>query len=109
MGMQNATIAKISGSRIRTTHATGMMTDIGIELGRELFGRVHPSRRLEADRRKLRIHLRLVGTFVAGGGAGAIGLSRFGFVFALLLSAVLLALSAPSLLGRRGRTRTRPQ
>ncbi|MFD2813629.1 YoaK family protein [Paracoccus aerius] len=31
MGMQNATITKISGARIRTTHATGMITDIGIE------------------------------------------------------------------------------
>ncbi|WP_254368350.1 YoaK family protein, partial [Paracoccus sp. Z118] len=50
MGMQNATITKISGARIRTTHATGMITDIGIELGREVFGRAHPSRRIAADR-----------------------------------------------------------
>lgn len=109
MGMQNATITKISGARIRTTYATGMVTDIGIELERELFGRIYPWRRLKADHRKLRIYLRLVGTFVAGGVLGAIGFSRFGFIFALLLPAVLLALSVPSLLRRRGRTRTRPQ
>src|SRR5690606_3780364 len=60
MGMQNATITKISGARIRTTHATGMITDIGIELGREVFGRAYPRRGLAAERTKLRIHLRLV-------------------------------------------------
>lgn len=109
MGMQNATITKISGARIRTTHATGMITDIGIELGREVFGRVHPARRLAADRTKLRILLQLVGTFVAGGMAGALGFARFGFVFALPLAAVLLGLSLPSLLGRgRGRGARRP-
>ena len=101
MGMQNATITKISGARIRTTHATGMITDIGIELGRALFGRAWPARRLAADRKKLAIHLQLVGTFVAGGVVGALGFSRLGFVFALVLSGVLLALSLPSLLGQR--------
>jgi uncharacterized membrane protein YoaK (UPF0700 family) len=39
MGLQNATITKISGARIRTTHVTGMVTDIGIELGRSAYGR----------------------------------------------------------------------
>ena len=34
MGLQNATITKLSGARIRTTHLTGMVTDIGIELGK---------------------------------------------------------------------------
>jgi uncharacterized membrane protein YoaK (UPF0700 family) len=100
MGMQNATITKISGTRIRTTHATGMITDIGIELGREFFGRTWMTRRVAADRKKLRIHLQLVGVFVAGGIVGAVGFSRLGFPFALVLSGVLLALSLPSLLGR---------
>lgn len=31
MGLQNATITKISGSVIRTTHITGVITDLGIE------------------------------------------------------------------------------
>lgn len=103
MGMQNATITKISGARIRTTHATGMITDIGIELGREVFGRTYRGRGLAAERKKLRIHLQLVGTFVAGGVVGAIGFTKFGFVFSLLLAAVLLALSVPSLSSRRRR------
>jgi uncharacterized membrane protein YoaK (UPF0700 family)/anti-anti-sigma regulatory factor len=32
MGLQNATITNISGSVIRTTHVTGVVTDLGIEL-----------------------------------------------------------------------------
>jgi uncharacterized membrane protein YoaK (UPF0700 family) len=31
MGLQNATITKISGNVIRTTHLTGVMTDLGLE------------------------------------------------------------------------------
>lgn len=31
MGLQNATITKISGSVVRTTHVTGVITDLGIE------------------------------------------------------------------------------
>ena len=103
MGMQNATITKISGARLRTTHATGMITDIGIELGRAAFRRAHPGGGRGADRARLAIHLQLVGTFVAGGLAGAIGFSRLGFAFALLPAAILLALSVPALWRRQGR------
>jgi len=31
MGLQNATITKISGSVVRTTHLTGVITDLGLE------------------------------------------------------------------------------
>ena len=34
MGLQNALVSKISSSQIRTTHMTGIVTDIGIELGK---------------------------------------------------------------------------
>ncbi|WP_175108596.1 YoaK family protein, partial [Pararobbsia alpina] len=37
MGLQNAMITKISKSEIRTTHMTGLVTDIGIELGKSLY------------------------------------------------------------------------
>ncbi len=58
MGLQNATITKISGARIRTTHLTGMITDIGIELGKLTYGVMarllnHPP--LPRDGRKLAI------------------------------------------------------
>ncbi len=34
MGLQNATITSISGGVVRTTHVTGVVTDLGIELAR---------------------------------------------------------------------------
>lgn len=101
MGMQNATITKISGARIRTTHATGMITDVGIECGRALFGWTMPDSAVAADRRKLRILLRLVGAFLLGGIVGAVGYGRIGFFFSLPLALVLLGLSLPTLLARR--------
>src|SRR5258705_144359 len=33
MGLQNAVVSKLSLAEIRTTHVTGIVTDIGIELG----------------------------------------------------------------------------
>ena len=95
MGMQNATITKISGARIRTTHVTGMVTDIGIEIGRGVFGLLGTG--VAIDRQKLRILLRLVGAFVGGGVVGALGFGHLGFPFSLPLAAVLLALSLPAL------------
>ena len=39
MGLQNGLITKISHADIRTTHMTGIITDLGIETGRLLFGK----------------------------------------------------------------------
>ena len=56
MGLQNAVISNISGAAVRTTHLTGVITDLGIELGRLLYWnrrRGPPVERVVADRRKL--------------------------------------------------------
>lgn len=37
MGLQNATITRISGSIVRTTHVTGIITDLGLELVQFLY------------------------------------------------------------------------
>ena len=37
MGLQNATVTKMSSSQIRTTHMTGVVTDLGIEMGKMLY------------------------------------------------------------------------
>jgi uncharacterized membrane protein YoaK (UPF0700 family) len=37
MGMQNALVTKISNSVVRTTHLTGLFTDLGIELSQLFF------------------------------------------------------------------------
>ena len=37
MGLQNAVVTKLSGGVVRTTHLTGTVTDLGIELGKLLY------------------------------------------------------------------------
>lgn len=95
MGLQNAIITKLSNSVIRTTHVTGMVTDIGIALGRIAF---HLSARtgspLEPERATLRLLASLVGLFFVGGVTGAVGFKQVGFFFTLPLAAVLLLLAA---------------
>ena len=87
MGLQNAVITKISRAEIRTTHVTGLVTDIGIELGKLLYvNRTGPLAPVRANRERLRIHLLLVGSFLAGGVAGALGFKAAGFVTAVPLA-----------------------
>ncbi|MEI2686472.1 MAG: YoaK family protein [Cypionkella sp.] len=93
MGLQNATITKLSGARIRTTHATGMITDVGIELGRAAYGAAYADPDLHVDRRKLSILTQLLGTFLIGGVIGAFGYGHFGYSFSLPLAAILLTLA----------------
>ena len=94
MGLQNAVITKISRAEIRTTHVTGLVTDIGIELGKLVY--INPATDAEpvlANRQKLRIHSLLVGCFLVGGFAGAIGFKLLGFVTTVPLAIGLCLLA----------------
>jgi uncharacterized membrane protein YoaK (UPF0700 family) len=93
MGLQNAVITKISQAEIRTTHVTGLVTDLGIELGKALypnFSADHPAVRANADR--MRTHGLLIGMFLFGGLMGALGFRWVGYVTTLPLAALLLLL-----------------
>lgn len=105
MGMQNATITKISGARIRTTHCTGIVTDIGIELGRAAFRHFNPGTPVAFDRAKLGLLALLIVAFVLGGLTGALGYGHAGFLFSLPLGLTLLALAMPGLRRRGPRIR----
>lgn len=104
MGLQNATITKISGARIRTTHLTGMVTDMGIELGKLAYlgmARLLSHPPIPVDRRKLAILLPIVSMFFFGGLVGALGFKHLGHAFALPIAALLLAVASPQLQARR--------
>nr|WP_295080463.1 YoaK family protein [uncultured Roseateles sp.] len=99
MGLQNALITKISKAEIRTTHVTGLLTDLGLELGRLLYWNLGPQlEQVRADRRRLRIHATLVLAFFVGGLSGALGFKHAGFIATLPLAAALLVLALASLL-----------
>ncbi|WP_337270762.1 YoaK family protein [Oryzifoliimicrobium ureilyticus] len=74
MGLQNATVTRISNARVRTTHVSGMATDIGIELGIAID--IHRGKAEELDaienRAKLRLHLYTILSFLAGGIIGVL-------------------------------------
>ncbi|RIX79920.1 YoaK family protein [Acidovorax cavernicola] len=100
MGLQNAVASKTSGGSTRTTHMTGNITDVGIELGKMLYwNRRAPSTPLPVrhDRGRLRRCGGLVGMFVLGGTVGALGFKHVGFICVVPLAALLLALSIPPL------------
>ncbi|WP_101047868.1 YoaK family protein [Macromonas nakdongensis] len=93
MGLQNAVITKISRAEIRTTHLTGLVTDLGLELGKLLYVNRHPEHTpVRANRDKLRLQSRLVGGFFIGALAGAWGFKHLGYVSTLPLTGLLLLL-----------------
>jgi uncharacterized membrane protein YoaK (UPF0700 family) len=97
MGLQNAIITKISNAEIRTTHITGMVTDIGIELGKLIYvnrSALPDQEPVRANRERLRINALLVGCFLVGSAIGAFGFSHFGFRSTVPLAALLMLLAA---------------
>ncbi len=97
MGLQNAVITKISHAVIRTTHVTGIVTDIGIELGKYVYVNRHQipgEPRVMADRKRLRVLTMLLVAFLAGGVIGALGFRAIGYSATIPLALVLLALAA---------------
>jgi len=94
MGLQNAVITKVSHAEIRTTHVTGLLTDIGIELGKMLyFNRSQLPTKVMANRAKLRIHSLLVGSFFGGALLGAFGFKAYGYVATIPLAVLLIFLT----------------
>ncbi len=94
MGLQNATTTMISRTRVRTTHVSGMATDIGIEIASLFFGSA--ARRLALP--KLRLHGTTILTFAAGGVLGTLVYAAIGAWLFGATAAVLLAVSVPEIL-----------
>lgn len=93
MGLQNAVITKISHAEIRTTHVTGLVTDLGIELGKLLYiNGLKDGAPVMANRKKLRLHIKLITSFFVGGLIGAVGFKTVGFITTVPLSVLLLVL-----------------
>lgn len=69
-GLQNAMATTYSGSVVRTTHLSGMFTDLGIFLGHALRG-------LPVDKLRMRLCLIIISAFLCGGVAGAFAFQRF--------------------------------
>ena len=114
MGLQNAVITKLSHAEVRTTHVTGVVTDLGIELGKLAYwnwgDKTLPARPpVRADRRRLVILLTLVLCFFGGGVVGALGFRHLGYAATLPLALLLVVLAGvPAIDDLRVRMRRRP-
>ncbi|MFC0349013.1 YoaK family protein [Undibacterium danionis] len=97
MGLQNALITKISHAEIRTTHITGLVTDIGIELGKMLYwnrNQTHTEEmKVVVNRHKLKLHCQLVLSFAIGAVMGAAGFKYLGFIASVPLALALTSLA----------------
>ncbi|MCI5041426.1 MAG: DUF1275 domain-containing protein [Donghicola eburneus] len=99
MGLQNAVTTMISKARVRTTHVSGMATDIGVELAAVM---ARGAARTEAMP-KLKLHGLTLVSFAVGGVAGALLYGLVGAWLFLGVAGLLLALAIPEVLrSRRG-------
>lgn len=85
-GLQNALATTYSGAIIRTTHLTGIFTDLGIMLGAFVRGEAF-------DRRKAILFLVIITGFVLGGTFGGVLFTSYGFKSLLVPGCICLLLA----------------
>jgi uncharacterized membrane protein YoaK (UPF0700 family) len=100
MGLQNALITKVAKAEIRTTHVTGMVTDLGIELGKLFYWNrdaTPGAAKVLANRKKIRAHAAIFLAFLGGALSGAFGFKAIGYYAVLPLSFALFMITLPHL------------
>ncbi len=85
-GLQNAMTTSYSGAVVRTSHVSGMFTDLGIALG-------HALRRAPVQRRRLVLCAVVIAGFLAGGLAAALLFARVAYAALSLPVALTVALA----------------
>jgi uncharacterized membrane protein YoaK (UPF0700 family) len=102
MGLQNAMVTKISQAEVRTTHMTGVITDLGIDLGRLLYWNRTPDTpaapMVRANRDRLHLHALLLACFAGGGLGGALAFQALGFYATVPIALLLAGMAAVPIL-----------
>lgn len=89
MGLQNALVTRISNSSVRTTHLTGLFTDLGIELSQLFFYKLAEQKQQLLASIKLR--LTIITFFFSGGVSCGVLFSFIQMKTLLVAAAVLVA------------------
>ncbi len=91
MGLQNALVTKVSNSVVRTTHLTGLFTDLGIELSQLIF---HSSNKYNFKKLLQNIELRftIIFTFFIGCIVGGLAYKTME-IKTLLIAALMLTIA----------------
>ncbi|WP_139958860.1 YoaK family protein [Flavicella sediminum] len=90
MGLQNSLVTKISNAVVRTTHLTGLFTDLGIDISQLFFPKSHPNKAKLKANIKLRIYIIIF--FFAGGLTGGFFYSRLDLKLNTLIFAAFILL-----------------
>ncbi|MCX8281131.1 YoaK family protein [Phyllobacterium sp. 0TCS1.6C] len=109
MGLQNAIVTRISNARIRTTHVSGMATDIGIGIGMLCDIALGHERKIDSGETasKLLLHLNIVASFLLGGLIGVAIYREFEAALLFIAAGILYVLAVPGVLKTRSqRVRT---
>lgn len=88
MGLQNSLVTKISNSLVRTTHLTGLFTDLGIELSQLFFYKELDDRNVL--KRNIKLRLSIISGFFFGGFVAGTMYSEFALYSLYAPSALLL-------------------
>ncbi len=86
-GLQNAMATTYSGTVLRTSHLTGMFTDLGIALG-------HVMRGSSYDRRRLQLCLIVISAFFTGGVVAGLLFPHIGYATLYIPAALALLFAA---------------
>lgn len=89
MGLQNSLVTTISNANVRTTHLTGLFTDLGIELSQLFFYKTKTHRNKLLSSIKLRSTI--IGCFFIGGITGGIFYSKIGLNVLVFAATTLVA------------------
>ncbi len=89
MGLQNSLVTSISNAAVRTTHLTGLFTDLGIELSQLFFYKTTEQKKKLISSIKLR--LSIISFFFIGGVLGGVSYTKIG-IHTLLIGSVILIL-----------------
>lgn len=89
-GLQNGLATRLSGAIVRTTHITGLVTDIGLTFGAVLRGR-------PLERQRLILQTALVAGFVGGAVVGALAFGVLGTNALLIPAGICVVLAVVAL------------
>lgn len=88
MGLQNALVTKISNSIVRTTHLTGLFTDLGIEISQLFFYKeMEQKKKLTSS---IRLRFTIISFFFLGGVFGGIMYSKLQLHVLIIVALLLL-------------------
>lgn len=97
-GIQNALFTSFSGAVVRTTHMTGLMTDLGLNISQMISGQANPE-----IKRNVKLKMELIFSFCLGGIVGSYLFVSYEFLAFMLPAVICLLISLRFMFDRWGR------